>query len=392
MKKKIAILGSTGSIGKLTLEIIKKERDKFQVVFLTSHKNIKELDKQTKMFNVKNLIVTDHESFISLKKKYRNKKIKIFNNYKDIDSILNKKIDYVMSSISGLSGLEPTLKIIKKTKTIAIANKESIICGWSIIKKKLKKYKTDFIPIDSEHFSIWSLISNTSYDLIDKIYITASGGPFLNWPLKKIMKATPSNALKHPNWSMGKKISIDSATMMNKIFEVIEASKIFNLNINKFEILIHPKSYVHAIVHFKNGLTKLLTHNTTMEIPITNAIYSNNYDYFHKHNFNFSKLNGYNFVKPSINNFPLLKILNNQFKNSYFEVILVSINDLLVKKYLENKISYFSVHKYLLLLLKNPNLSQFYDLKPKNIDDIKSMVEITNQYVEKYLKHNEKQI
>ena len=190
---------------------------------------------------------------------------------------------------------------------------------------------------------------------------------------------------------MGKKITIDSATMMNKIFEVIEASKIFDLNINKFEILIHPRSYIHAIVHFKNGLTKFLAHNTTMEIPITNAIYVNNYNYYHKHNFNYNKLNGNNFIKPSKKNFPLLKLLNYNFNNTYFEVILVSINDLLVKKYLENKISYFSVHKFMLYLIKEPFLSKFFDLKPKNIDDIKNMVSKTNQYVEKYLKYNDKE-
>ena len=190
---------------------------------------------------------------------------------------------------------------------------------------------------------------------------------------------------------MGKKITIDSATMMNKIFEVIEASKIFNLNLEKFEILIHPKSYVHAIVHFKNGLTKILTHETTMEIPIANAIYSNKFAYNKKYNFNFNKLNGNNFIKPSLKNFPLLKVLNYKYKNTYFEVILVSINDLLVKKYLENKIPYISVHKSMIALLKKPVLSKFFVLKPKNINDIKMMVNKTNQYVERYLNHYAKQ-
>ena len=235
------------------------------------------------------------------------------------------------------------------------------------------------------------MLKSENQNLIKKIFLTASGGPFLNKKLKNIKNIRPKLALKHPNWKMGKKITIDSATMMNKIFEVIEASKIFDLNINKFEILVHPKSYIHAIVHFKNGLTKFLAHNTTMEIPITNAIYVNNYNYYHKHNFDFNKLNGNNFIKPSKKNFPLLKLLNYNFNNTYFEVILVSINDLLVKKYLENKISYFSVHKFMLYLIKEPFLSKFFDLKPKNIDDIKNMVNKTNQYVEKYLKYNDKE-
>ena len=275
MKKRIAILGSTGSIGKTTFDIIKRDKKNFEVILLTTHKNIKELYKQSKILNVKNLIVTDTKSYTNFKKKIKNKNIKIFNNYKTLNKILKKKLDYTMSSISGLAGLEPTLMIIGKTKTIAIANKESIICGWSLIDKKLKKYKTSFIPVDSEHFSIWSLINNFENDLIDKIYITASGGPFLKWPLNKIMKASPSKALKHPNWSMGKKISIDSATMMNKVFEVIETQRIFNLSKSKIKILVHDKSYIHAIVKFKNGITKILAHDTNMKIPIFNSIYQN---------------------------------------------------------------------------------------------------------------------
>ena len=148
-----------------------------------------------------------------------------------------------MCAISGFQGLKPTLDIIKFTKTIAIANKESIICGWNLIKKDLKKYKTYFIPVDSEHFSIWSLLDNNKKNNFEKIYITASGGPFRKLSLKKFKNISIKDALKHPNWSMGKKITIDSATMMNKVFEIIEAKKIFDLNYKQLEILTHPKSY-----------------------------------------------------------------------------------------------------------------------------------------------------
>ena len=159
-----------------------------------------------------------------------------------------------MSAISGIEGLRPTINIIKKTKRIAIANKESLICGWGLIQKELKKYKTEFIPVDSEHFSIWSVIKDYQKSDIEKIILTASGGPFLNKKIKK--NVSLKDAINHPNWSMGKKISIDSATMMNKIFEIIEAKKIFDIELNKFEILIHPKSYIHAIVKLKNWINK----------------------------------------------------------------------------------------------------------------------------------------
>ena len=376
MKKKIAILGSTGSIGRSTLDLIAKDKTNFEIVLLTSHRNVKEMDKQTKMFNVKNLIITDYKSFISLKRKYKKKKIRIFNNYENLDNILKKRIDYTMSSISGLNGLEPTLKIIKKTKTIAIANKESIICGWNLINKELKKYKTNFIPVDSEHFSVWSLIRNSNYKLIDKIYITASGGPFLNWPLKKILKATPSNALNHPNWSMGKKISIDSSTMMNKVFEVIETQRIFNFPKSKIKILIHSKSYVHAIVKFKNGINKILAHDTNMKIPIFNSIYLNTDKSIKSKKIDIEKLNNLNLKNIDEKKFPFLKILKIiPEKNTLFETIVVSANDELVNLFLKKKINYSQFQQKLLSTI---NLKEFQAYKNKKPTDIREISRLNN--------------
>jgi 1-deoxy-D-xylulose-5-phosphate reductoisomerase len=177
-----------------------------------------------------------------------------------------------MSAIVGLAGLEPTINIIKYSKTIAIANKESIICGWNLIKKKINKYNVRFIPADSEHFSIWSSI-NSKKKIIDKIYLTASGGPFYKRKFSELENIQISQALKHPTWKMGKKISIDSATLINKIFEVIEASKIFDIEIKKIKIILHPSSYVHALIKFSNGLMNIIAHDTSMKIPIFNTIY-----------------------------------------------------------------------------------------------------------------------
>ncbi|MDC3117857.1 1-deoxy-D-xylulose-5-phosphate reductoisomerase [Candidatus Pelagibacter sp.] len=268
MKKKVAILGSTSSIGKSLLDIIKKDQKKFQVELLTANTNYKDIINQSKKFNVKNIIITDPNSYRKAKKDHKSKKINIFQNFKYLKKVLPKKIDYVMSAISGIDGLLPTYEIIKYTKLIAIANKESIVCGWSLIKKELKKNKTIFIPVDSEHFSIFSLMQSKDISDIEKVFITASGGPFINLPKIKFKKIKLNDALKHPNWSMGKKITIDSATLMNKVFEVIEAKNIFDINYSKISILTHPKSYVHAIIKFKNGLTKFLIHKPDMKIPI----------------------------------------------------------------------------------------------------------------------------
>ncbi len=389
MKKKIAILGSTGSIGKTTFDIIKKNKKDFEVILLTTNKNTNKILQQAKLLKVKNILISSKIHYLKIKKRLKNSKIKIHNNLDNLQNIIKNRIDYTMCAISGLSGLQPTIDAIKFSKTIAIANKESIICGWEFIDKALRKNKTKFIPIDSEHFSIWTILKNQNLQNVKKIYLTASGGPFLNKKSSEISNIKPKYALNHPNWKMGKKISIDSATLMNKVFEVIEANKIFNLDINKFKIIIHPKSYIHAIVHFNNGLVKFLAHDTNMAIPIMNSLNSNvSYNYNEK-DINFEFLNGLNFIKPNIKKFPVLKLLNKvPNKQSYFETILVSINDVLVDKYLRGDINYHSLNVNLMKLIKIPYFTRYYKLKPKNIIDIKNMVKRVIKYLNK-IKLNE---
>ena len=188
MRKKIVILGSTSSIGKSLLNIIKKDQKKFKIELLTANTNYKDLISQAQKFKVKNIVITNQESFKKTKNFCKSGRINIFQNFENLKKILPKKVDYVMSAISGIGGLLPTHKIINHTKLIAIANKEAIICGWPLIKKELKKHKTEFIPVDSEHFSIFSLLNDKNKEYIEKIYITASGGPFRNLPKKNLKK------------------------------------------------------------------------------------------------------------------------------------------------------------------------------------------------------------
>ena len=389
MKKKIVILGSTGSIGKTTFDIIKNNRKDFEIVLLTTNKNTTTILKQAKLLKIKNILISDKSKYLNLKTRLKNNKIKIHNNLDRLGDIIKKKVDYTMCAISGLSGLKSTIDSIKLSKTIAIANKESIICGWHIIEKALRKNKTNFIPIDSEHFSIWSLIKHENKKNIKKIYLTASGGPFLNKKNSQLFNIEPKHALKHPNWKMGKKISIDSATLMNKIFELIEAKKIFNLDINKFKIIIHPKSYVHAIVHFNNGLVKFLAHDTNMSIPIMNSLYENKAFQYNNKSLNISKLNNLNFSKPNKKKFPVIKLINMlSKKNTYFETILITINDYLVDKYLNEEINYNSLNYGLIKLIKNRYFTRYYKFGPKNITDVKIMVKRVTTYLNK-IKLNE---
>jgi 1-deoxy-D-xylulose-5-phosphate reductoisomerase len=372
MKKKICILGSTGSIGKTTLEIISKNKKDFDVVLLSGNNNVKLLITQAKKFKPK---------YIYSNNFYFKDKLRVFCNDNNInlidDLILLKKIkfDITVAAISGIAGLIPTINIIKFTKKLLIANKESIICGWKFILKELKKYNCHFSPIDSEHFSILNLIENKNLNSIKYIYLTASGGPFFG---KKVdlNKVTPSQAARHPNWKMGKKISIDSANLMNKVLEVIEASLIFNLPINKFKIIIHPQSLIHAVIEFKNGLSSMLYHYNDMKIPIANSLYNNFYNY-KNNDFEFLSKNQLTFIKANSKRNPSLKIL--KFKNILNQkgfILINALNEILVQKFLENKITFGDITNKLLGFLNSKIVKNY--LKNNQIRHINDVFKVYN--------------
>ena len=382
----ISILGSTGSIGKSLIEILKFKKKNVKINLLSCNKNYKELFIQAKTFKVKNLVITDPKTYFFVKSQKKYLSYNIQNNYENLNKIFKKKNDYIMSSISGLDGLLPTFKIIKFTKKIAIANKETIICAWNLIEQELKKHNTEFVPVDSEHFSAYFAINKNHVSEINKIILTASGGPFLNTPLNKFKLIKLSETLKHPNWSMGKKISVDSSTMMNKVFEIIEAKKIFKIPYNKLTILIQPDSYFHAIIKFNNGLTKLIIHKTDMKIPILNTIFPadkilqkkiiNNYD------LDLTKINNPKFNVVDSKRFPLvniIKLLPNE--SSLFETILVAANDELVRLFLNYKISFREMK---ILLLKIVKSKVFLKYKKKPVNKISDII-FLNAYIKQYI-------
>ena len=371
MKKKIIILGSTGSIGKNTFNLIMKDKKNFEIKLLSTNKNISEIIKQAKISKVKDLIINDYDKYILAKKKYKNLRVNFHNSFSIIDKLFKKReIFYSMISLVGLDGLKPTLQLIRYSQNIAIVNKESLICGWTLIKKKLKKNKTNFIPVDSEHYSIFSLIEKNLVP-IEKIYITASGGPFLNRKKNNFSKITVSDALRHPSWRMGKKISIDSATLMNKVFEVIEARNIFDIDYDKISILTHPSSYVHAIVKFNDGLTKFLVHEPDMKIPIYNTIYHSSKKNIKSKNLDLKILNNLNFKKVDKQKFPLIKIISQlPKKNSLYETALISINDYFVFKFLENKIKYTQLIKFIYKYSNHRDFTKFKKNPVKNVNEI----------------------
>ena len=255
MKQLISILGSTGSIGASTLKTIDKKKIISSYLFF-SNKNYNLICKQILKYKPVYFIINNEKTFTKVFKKFKNFKVKILKNYENINTKYTTSL--TISAIPGIAGLEPILKLMRYSEKVLLANKEAIICGWNLIKNESKKNKTLLVPIDSEHYSILQLLENEKISSVKKIYLTASGGPFLNYTQKQLRNINISQALNHPKWKMGKKISVDSSTLMNKIFEIVEAQKIFNIPYRKLDIIIHPNSLVHAILELNNGIKKFI--------------------------------------------------------------------------------------------------------------------------------------
>ncbi len=371
MKKKIAILGSTGSIGQSTLEVIRKDKKNFNIILLSANNNYKKLVEQAKQFKVKNVLIKNHKFYLNVKNSLKRTKTKVYSGDISIKRIISKKLDYTMSAVVGLAGLQPTIDAIKISKTVAIANKETIICGWQILSKFIKKYKTEIIPVDSEHFSIMELTKGVSNEEVEEIIITASGGPFLNTPINKLRKVKAKQAIKHPNWKMGKKISVDSANMMNKVFEVVEAYKLFKFDKSKYKIMIHPQSYVHSIIRFKNGLIKMILYNTDMKIPISNTLYKSKKNVLKTSNVEIKHINNLNFQKVNSKTFPSIKLLNKCFTLGLSTPIIINAaNEVLVDLFLKGKIGFLDIVKIINKILKHKDFRKNAKRKPNSIKDI----------------------
>ena len=382
-KRNVAILGSTGSIGKAALDIFISDKKNFKVILLSAKSNYSLIIKQIKKIKPSYFIINDYDVFQKVSKKFNNSKTKILNNYKNLPIKIN--FDITISCIVGIAGLEPTIEFIKRSKKILLANKESIICGWHIINNISKKYKTTIVPVDSEHFSIHQLTKNFKNSDLKKIYLTASGGPFLKKPLSSFSKIRVKDAIRHPNWSMGKKISIDSSNLMNKVLEIIEAYKFFPFSIDKYEIIIHPQSLIHAVVIFKNGQVKFLYHETDMKIPIANAIYDNNFDITKiiKSKKQFLKNSTFlNFEKVDKKKFPIVTFLKRKIYNNSSPIILNASNEILVDCFIKGKISFNGIYRYLKLVFNDRDFKKYAIKKTPSIKDI---YEIDNWAREKTL-------
>ncbi len=371
--KKIAILGSTGSIGTQTLEVISDNKNIFEVDLLSAFSNDNLLISQALFYKPKAIIFGDRSKEKVIRDSLKNEKIEIYFGEESLNNFLKYcNPDIVITALVGRSGLIPTINTIKKGIDLALANKETLVIAGNIISKLCKEKKVNIYPVDSEHSAIFQCLVGEKRDEIDKIILTASGGPFRNKKLDELKNISKKDALNHPNWEMGEKITIDSSTLMNKGLEVIEAKFLFDIDIEKIKVVVHPQSIIHSMVEFVDGSVKAQMGEPDMKLPIQYALSSgkrlNNkfkpYDFF--------KNNNLTFEQPCLKTFNNLKLAFDAGKSGgNSPCILNASNEVVVDAFLNEKISYLDMTKLIeeslnkISYIANPNLDQLIETDMK---------------------------
>ena len=354
--KNIAILGSTGSIGRNTLDVIRNlNKNGFPVrpCYLTAHSNSKLLCEQIDEFKPDAVAIMNEAQYKDINSRYSNSKCEILHGRQGIkEIIIRDNYDLLVNALVGFSGLAPTLEAIRNGKNVALANKESLVVAGELISHLIEKYKTYIIPIDSEHSAILQCIQGESINKVTKIMLTASGGPFLNFTKEQLGDVSVEQALNHPNWKMGNKITIDSATLMNKGFEIIEGKWLFNLNVENIEVIIHPQSIVHSLVEFADGSVKAQLGIPDMKIPIQYAITFPDRIASNFPRLDLNKLKSLTFFQPDLDKFECLKLAFEVIKlGGTYPVVLNASNEVAVDMFLKKKIRFSDISGLIKLAL-----------------------------------------
>ena len=368
--RKISILGSTGSIGVNALSVIRDMPEKFKIVHLTGNLNYTKMIDQGKEFLPQTITMIDEEAAEKVKIALQGFNINIFSGRnKLLDHSGDKQVDLVLNSLVGASGMEPTLIALQNGIDVALSNKESLVVAGDLIYSAMKESGANLFPVDSEHSAIWQCLFGENKNDIEKIILTGSGGPFRTRPIDTFSSITKNDALKHPNWVMGQKITIDSATMMNKGLEVIEAHWLFNIDSSNIEIIVHPQSIIHSMVQFKDGSVKAQLGMPDMKIPIQYALtyprhFSSNWE-----RLDFKEVGDLTFEAPNFERFPCLSLAYDALeKKGSSPAVLNFANDYSVFRFLKDEIKFTDIPKIIESAMKNhewnenPNLSNLKDL------------------------------
>ena len=357
IKRNIAILGSTGSIGTQALEVISEQPDMFQVEVLTANKNGELLVKQAVKHKPNAVVIVDDKQYSYVNSKLKNLNIKVFSGNDALSQVVEmSSVDLVLTALVGYAGLKPTINAIKSKKDIALANKEVLVVAGDMITKMAKKNNVNILPVDSEHSAIFQCLTGEYMNPIEKIILTASGGPFRGFSKDALRKVSKKDALKHPNWEMGQKITIDSATMMNKGLEVIEAKWLFNLDAKQIEVVVHPESIIHSLVCFEDGSMKAQLGLPDMRCPIQYAFsYPKRLKNNHKR-FNFSDYPSLNFEKPDTSVFECLRLsYESMIVGGNAPCVLNAANEIAVQAFLDEKINFLKIPKIVSSCLEKTN-------------------------------------
>ena len=344
-KRRIAILGSTGSIGRQTLDVIREHRDLFEVELLTCNSSFPTLAMQAREFDANNVVICDDTRYKALNDALAGTDTKVFAGMKSVcDLVASDRVDIVVVSMVGFSGLAPTMAAIKAGKVIALANKETLVAAGSIVTELSRKYNAPILPVDSEHSAIFQCLLAAQGNKVSKIHLTASGGPFRTWEKEKIATATKDMALKHPNWNMGAKITIDSATMMNKGFEVIEARWLFDTPVEKINVVVHPESIIHSMVEFEDGAVIAQMASPDMREPIQFAIGFPERLPLSNRKLDFAKLGNISFFEPDLDKFPALGLAYKAMeRGGNIPCVLNAANESAVAAYLRDEIPFYGI-------------------------------------------------
>jgi 1-deoxy-D-xylulose-5-phosphate reductoisomerase len=345
VKKRIALLGSTGSIGKQTLEVVASNPHLFEISVLTAHKNADLLIEQALKFNPNVVVIVDESGYQKVNEALKNSDVKVYTGEEALISVAQmSEIDIVLTALVGFSGLKPTIAAIEAGKNIALANKETLVVAGEIVTKLAKEKGVNIYPVDSEHSAIFQCLTGEAMNPIEKIYLTASGGPFRGKKREELISITKEQALKHPNWDMGAKITIDSASMMNKGLEVIEAKWLFGLSNQQIDVIVHPQSIIHSLVQFKDGSMKAQMGLPDMKLPIQYALtYPQRFETDFER-FDFLNYPNLTFEKPDLDTFRNLQLAYDAMeKGGNLACVLNAANEVTVEAFLKDQIKFLDI-------------------------------------------------
>ena len=346
-KKRIAILGSTGSIGTQTLDVIRQHRDLFEVELISARSSVDALIAQAREFDAANVVICDERRYPPVAEALKGSRSKVWGGISSLcDLVRESSVDIVVGAMVGFSGLRPTLAALEAGKTVALANKETLVAAGPIVVETLRRHKGKILPVDSEHSAIFQCLLASGGNPVEKIHLTASGGPFRTWDREQIARATAAQALKHPNWDMGAKVTIDSATMMNKGLEVIEARWLFDVPAEKINVVVHPESIIHSMIEFKDGAIIAQLGCPDMREPIGFALSYPERITVGNRKLDFATLSSLTFQAPDLKRFPNLELAYEAIRRGgNAPCALNASNEVAVAAYLKGLISFYDISR-----------------------------------------------